>query len=124
MPLPHMDYTFNDVNQGSLPVAPTAAMQFVFTLQRLLQRIAYANPSLGLPLLLKLDLSNGYYRVRLSPQATLELATLLPHPSGGRPLIGIPLSLPMGWRDSPPYFCAFMETAVDLTNTALAQCAP
>jgi hypothetical protein len=123
-PRPIMDYTFNDVNQGSLPVAPTAAMQFGFTLQRLLQCIAYANPSLGPPLLLKLDLSEGYYRVRLSPQATLELATLLPHPSGGRPLIGIPLSLPMGWRDSPPYFCAFTETAVDLTNTALANCAP
>jgi hypothetical protein len=31
-----------------------------------------------------------------------------------------PLSLPMGWSLSPPYFCAFTETCADVANTYLA----
>jgi hypothetical protein len=38
-PRPIMDYSFNHINQLSLPTAPMAAMQFGHTLQRLLQRI-------------------------------------------------------------------------------------
>jgi len=68
-PQPIMDYSFTGVNQASLPLAPTHSMQLGNTLPRLLQRIAYANPDHGPPLLLKLNLSDGYYRIRLSPEA-------------------------------------------------------
>jgi hypothetical protein len=96
-PRPIMDYSFNGVNADSLPLAPHHAMQFGATLQRLLQHMVYCNPAFGPPLLMKLDLADGYYRVPLSPEAALELAVVLPPDHTGTNLIGIPLSLPMGW---------------------------
>ncbi len=60
-------------------------------------------------------LANGYYRIPFAPEASLELAVILP-PNGGDNLVGIPLSLPMGWAQSPPYFCAFTKTGADLVN--------
>lgn len=75
-----MDYTFTGVNEQSAPLAPMHAMQFGQTLQRVLQRVAYADPTHGPTLLAKFDLSDGYYRVPLSPEACLELAVVLPPP--------------------------------------------
>jgi hypothetical protein len=118
-PRPIIDYTFSGVNQDSLPLAPAHSMQFGSALQRILQRLAYANPSFGPVHMLKFDLSDGYYRVRLSPKAALELAVIIPGVDPQANLIGIPLSLPMGWAQSPPYFCAFTETAADLANSTL-----
>lgn len=76
------------------------------------------------PLLMKIDLSGGYYRVPLAPHAALELAVLLPPDGTNEPLIGIPLSLPMGWSQSPPYFCAFTKTCADLANQVPLQPLP
>jgi len=118
-PRPIMDYSFTGVNAASLALSPSAAMQFGHALPRLLQRIAYAPRHHGPPLLMKLDLSDGYYRVRLSPEAALELAVILPGPTPSTSVIGIPLCLPMGWRHSPPFFCAFTETAADIANASL-----
>jgi hypothetical protein len=115
-PRPIIDYTFTDVNANSAPLAPTQAMQFGQAIQRILQRIAYTNPKYGPALLSKVDLSDGYYRVPLSPSAALELAVVLPPLQGTKPIIGIPLKLPMGWKYSPPYFCAYTETVADLSN--------
>jgi len=66
-PRPIMDYSFTGVNEASLQLAPRHAMQLGHALPRLLQRIAYANHRHGPPLLMKLNLSDSYYRVRLSP---------------------------------------------------------
>jgi hypothetical protein len=118
-PRPIMDYTFTAVNHHSAPLAPMHAMQFGSTFSRILQHIEYANPSFGHTLMAKFDLSDGYYRVPLSSQAALELAVVLPPLPGAPPLVGIPLVLPMGWKLSPPYFCAFTETAADLANQSL-----
>jgi hypothetical protein len=112
-----IDYTYNGVNQTSLDVAPIHAMQFGSTLQRVLQRLAYCNPAFGPPLMAKIDLADGYYRIPLSAQASLTLAVVLPNDGLGEPILGLPLSLPMGWSNSPPYFCSFTETCADLANT-------
>jgi len=119
-PRPIMDYTFTGVNQASLPLAPDS-MQIGHTLQRILQGLVYANTVFGPPHLSKFDLAEGYYRVHLSPEASLELGVVLPSVKGGSAecLVGIPLSLPMGWALSPPYFCAFTETAADLANQSI-----
>jgi hypothetical protein len=121
-----MDYMFNDVNQHSLSLAPEHYMQFGSTLQCVLQRIVHANPNHGPPLMMKLDLADGYYRIPLSPEAALELTVLLPSDDNSPPpLIGVPLSLlPMGWRLSPPYFCAFTETVADIANVTLTNALP
>jgi hypothetical protein len=72
----------------------------------------------------RLNLADGYYRVPLSPTASLELAVVLPGDGIHEKLIGIPLSLPMGWTYSPPYFCAFTKTATDIANASLSHALP
>jgi hypothetical protein len=120
-PRPIIDYTFTGVNQSSAPLAPMNAMQFGSTIHRTLQHIAYSNPKFGPVLMSKIDLLDGYYRVPLSPSVALELAVVLPplKRKGNKPLIGIPLVLPMGWKYSPPFFCAYTETATDLVNSTI-----
>jgi hypothetical protein len=34
-------------------------------------------------------------------------------------MVPFPLRLPMGWDDSPPYFCAATDTVADLVNARL-----
>jgi hypothetical protein len=119
-PRPIMDYTFNSINQDSTPLAPYEAMQFGPALSRLLQRVVYANPHYGPVFLAKLDLADGYYRIPLAPHAAQLLAVVLPPDQDTDNLIGVPLSLPMGWAQSPPYFCAFTETCADMANAFLA----
>jgi hypothetical protein len=96
------------------------AMQFGTALPRLLERLVYCNRQHGPPVLAKIDLADGYYRVPLSSAAALALAVLIPTdlPHDPTPLVALPLALPMGWAHSPPYFCAFTETVTDLTNHA------
>ncbi len=117
-PRPIMDYTYSGTNQDTLPEAPTQAMQFGATLQRLLQQLVFCDPTHGPPLLAKIDLADGYNRVPLSPDAALGLAVVIPSdtPQTSPSLIAIPLALPMGWKHSPPLFCAYTKTIADLTN--------
>jgi len=111
-----MDYSFYDTNQQSVPIQPAHAMQFGGTLQRILQRVVYCTPTYGPPLMAKLDLADGYYRVPLAPQAALQLAVVIPNDHDDTFLVALPLSLPMGWGHSPPWFCAFTETIADVSN--------
>ena len=60
-----VDYTFSCVNQEAARGAPLEAMQFGKTLERILQRILAANPRHGPTYMLKIDLSDGFYRIRL-----------------------------------------------------------
>ncbi len=48
----------------------------------------------------------------------LSLVVVIPNNASNTapPLIAIPLTLPMGWAHSPPYFCAFTETITDMAN--------
>ncbi len=92
-------------------------MQFGAALQCLLQRLVYCNATHGPPLLSKIDLANGYYHIPLAPFTALSLAVvILCDAPSTDPLVAIALTLPMGWAQSPPYFCAFTETVVDITN--------
>jgi hypothetical protein len=92
-PRPIMDYSFFQTNQTCLPLAPTHAMQFGYTLQRILQRLVYCNAHHGPPLMAKIDLADGYYCVPLAVDAALHLAVIIP--------TDVP---PMGWGHSPPSF--------------------
>jgi len=116
-PCPIMDYSYYNTNPSFLPIAPDHAMQFGRALPRILQRLAYCNPVFGPPLLAKIDLADGYYRVPVSATASLHLAVVLPPDKGSGNLIALPLSLPMGWNHSPPYFCVYTELVADLANS-------
>jgi len=95
-------------------------MQFGAVFHRIMQNIAYANPHYRPPQMLKFDLANGYYRIRLTPSAAPELAVVLPGFCPSSTLVGIPLCLPTGWNQSPPYFCYFTETIADIANKRLS----
>jgi hypothetical protein len=111
-----VDYSFYFVNADTLKLAPEEAMQFGKALERLLQEAVRANPKFGHTRHYKVDISDGFYRIPLSTSGVKKLGVLLPNFPGLPPLVAFPLVLPMGWTDSPPFFCAFTETICDLAN--------
>jgi hypothetical protein len=115
-----VDYTFFLLNDETLKLAPREAMQFGKALQRILQAIVDANPAHGPVHLMKVDIADGFYRIWLNLHDIPKLAVSLPRLHGDEPLLALPLVLPMGWTESPPYFCAATETVADITNRRLA----
>ena len=94
-------------------------MQFGRALDHILHSILTADPRHGPVYLMKHDVADGFYRLFLQPHACLSLAMVVPVAEGEPSLVAIPLALPMGWAESPPYFCATTETVVDLVNQAV-----
>ena len=90
------DYSFFGVNDNTIPLAPPETIQFCQTLKRLLQRIHCANDVFGPVYMSKIDLSDGFYWLWLQLEDTLKLAVLFPSRPGEAPLVGIPLTNPMG----------------------------
>lgn len=114
-----VDYTFSGINQATVPLAPTEAMQFGRALERLIQRIHQANKRFGPVYMIKVDISDGFYRLQLSPGSVPMLGVVFPTGLGEEPLVALPLVLPMGWVSSPPFFCAITESIADVANAAL-----
>ena len=114
-----VDYSFSGVNDETLPLAPIEAMQFGHALDRILREILLADPAKGPINLIKVDLSDGFYRIGLNVNDMPKLGLVFPTKPGEEPLVAIPLVLPMGWKNSPPIFSAATETIADLTNQRL-----
>jgi hypothetical protein len=72
--------------------------------------------------LLKIDISDGFYRIWLNTTDIPTLAVSLPPLHGDTLLVALPLVLPMGWTESPPYFTGATETVADLANMRLQNC--
>ena len=68
---------------------------------------------------MKVDIADGFYRVGLAPEDVPSLRVCLPPGPDDKTMVAFPLVLLMGWVESPPQFCAVMETVADLANTAL-----
>ncbi len=113
------DYSRSGVNADTLPLAPTEAMQFGHALPHLLQHILLSAPSASPVYLNNTNISDGFYQVNLAPIDAPKLALAFPTRPGMVPLVAIPLVLPMGWKNSPPLYCAVTKTITDLTNAAL-----
>ena len=111
-----VDLSFYDVNAETIPHAPPEAMQFGRTLDRLLAKARHADPAYGPVHMLKVDIADGFYRVGLDPDQAPGLAVILPKATDEEQLVAIPFVLPMGWVESPPFFCIATETAADLAN--------
>lgn len=99
-------------------------MQFGKTLMRLLRHIHLASPRLGPVYISKIDIADGFYRINVCASDIPHLAVLFPSLPGERQLIAFPLTLPMGWKESPPIFCAATETVTDLANNHIHWDAP
>ncbi len=56
-------------------------------------------------------------RLRLAMSAMLKLAVLFLSYPDEEELIALPFTLPMGWVNSVPYFCATTKTVADLANS-------
>jgi hypothetical protein len=113
------DYSFFGLNNETIRMAPREAMQFGKALQRILQTIVDANPDHGPVNLIKVDISDGFYRIWLNLHDIPKLAVSLPPLLGEEPLLALPLLLPMGWTESLPNFCTATETVADVTNQRL-----
>jgi hypothetical protein len=112
-----VDYSFSGVNQDTCPVAPQEAMQFGTALQRIIEDTVNADPRWGPVYLCKVDISDGFYRIGVRIEDIPKLGVILPTSSSDETqLVAFPLVLPMGWKSSPPFFCAVTETIADVTN--------
>ncbi len=60
-----VDYTFSDVNEETIPMAPCEAMQFGRALHRICSRLVHADPRFGPVKMAKIDIADGFYRVWL-----------------------------------------------------------
>ncbi|EJK77238.1 hypothetical protein THAOC_00941, partial [Thalassiosira oceanica] len=98
-----VDYTWSLVNNETLPLAPKEAMQFGQALDRVLREILLADPKFGPVELMKVDLSDGFYRVNLNIDDIPKLGVVFPtRPRGGavgRP----PVSAADGVEEQSPY---------------------
>ena len=114
-----VDYTFFGVNDETIPLTAPESMQFGKALHRIIQAIVRADPRHGPVHIIKVDVADGFYRIHLAPCDIPTLGVTLPFSHEGEPLIAFPLTLPMGWVNSPPLFCSATETVCDLANQQL-----
>jgi hypothetical protein len=85
-----------------------------------LQQIVHTDRQHGPVYLCKVDIADGFYHLHLAPGNIPALGVAFPPAPDGTPLIAFPLTCPMGWVKSPPWFSAATETGADLANTWLA----
>ena len=95
-------------------------MQFGHALDRLLREIFLADSAHGPVQMMKVDLSDGFYRVNLNIDDIPKLGVAFPTKPGEEQLVAFPLVLPMGWKNSPPIFSTVTETIADVANQQLA----
>ena len=94
-------------------------MQFGNTLPRLVRHLVLADPKHGPTQLIKVDIADGFYRIGLRPCDVPKLGVMYLGYPGEPPLVAFPITLPMGWTNSPPLFCSATETIADLANEAI-----
>ncbi len=70
--------------------------------------------------MIKLDISDGFYRIGLNIDDIPKLGVVFPTLPGDKPLIAFLLVLPMGWMNSPPIFSTATETIADTANARLS----
>jgi len=112
-----VDYTFSGINADTEPIAALNAMQFGCTLDRLLHHMVAADPRQGPIYLSKIDLADGFYCISLRPTDVPKLGVVLPTHGDEGVTVAFPITLPMGWMNSPPIFCMATETIADIAST-------
>ena len=106
------------VNHSTKLLAPQKAMaQLGSCIQRIIATLAH-HYNIKYPFMFcKLDIKDGYWRMVVSTDDAWHFCYMItPEPGTAMEdiLIVVPHSLQMGWRESPPYFCAATETARDV----------
>ncbi len=114
------DYSWWGVNEDTLPLAAMEAVQFGWSLEHILREILFANPAHGPVQMIKLDISDGFYRIGLNIDDIPKLGVVFPTLPGDKTLIVFPLVLPKVWMNSPPIFLTATETIANIANAQLS----
>ena len=99
-----------------------APMESMSQLGQSLGRIIYAlgsQPTDAGPIVFaKIDIKDGFWRMVVPPDQKEHFCYVLPQPNNpdAEPMIVVPDSLQMGWKSSPPFFCAATETGRDIAE--------
>ena len=110
-------YDLPSVNEATKDTAPEEAIEQIGTvLPRLIEAFANAPPGEALRLM-KLDITDGFWRMVCAEGEEWNFAYVLPNHPGQPVEIVVPSALQMGWALSPPFFCAASETARDVAQT-------
>ena len=89
-------------------------MQYGRDLDRLLGGIIFTYPTLEPLYMLKADVCNVFYHIGFRPGDAPKLPHIFPMDNSDKPLVDIPLNLPIVWKNSLPLLCTATETATDL----------
>jgi hypothetical protein len=95
-------------------------MQFGRCLPRLLQQIVHSDPCHGPVKMTKEDIADGFYRLHNRPSDILALGVVFISTTNGTLLVAFPLTCPMGWVESSPWFTTATKTGANLANAVLA----
>ena len=87
---------YDFINADTLPLAAMESIQFGHALDRILQEVVLADPSMGPVQLLKVDLSDGFYHVNLNVDDIPKLDRCVFSYQSTERFIAFPLVLPMG----------------------------
>ena len=66
-----------------------------------------------------MDIANGFYRIAIRSTGVPKLGIAYPGYADKPLLVAFPITLPMGWTNSPTLFCSATETIADLANDAI-----
>jgi hypothetical protein len=116
-----VDYSFWGLNDETLKRSHQEAMQFGRALERIIAKVVLADPRYGPVKLIKIDIADGIYRIRVHTEDIPKLGIAFPHKEGEAPLVAFRLVLPMGWTESPPYLCSATETVTDIAHDHIAK---
>ena len=118
-----VDYSFSIVNRETVRMVLPEAMRFGRALHRVMTKFVHADRRFGPCKLAKIDVADGFYRMWVQTVNIPKVDVILPN-NGGALLAAFPLTLPMGWIASPPYFTTMTETACNLVNAAVKSDSP
>ncbi len=122
--LRHKGSLLNSVNSATKLQAPAEAMvQLGNCVQRLVALMA-DNYDLDQPFkFAKLDIKDGFWRMAVDDDSAWNFCYVLPQfepvENIEDELLVVPNCLQMGWRESPPFFCAASETTRDVIDSLL-----
>jgi len=110
-------YSLPSVNEATKDCAPEEAIaQIGSVLPRIIEALARVDPGKGPVSLMKVDLTDGFWRVMAKEGEEWNFAYVLPNHPGEPIEVVVPSALQMGWALSPPFFCAASETARDVSE--------
>ena len=79
-------------------------MKYGRALDFLIREIVYVDLALVYVYLLEADVSDGFYRIGLSPEDAPKLGLIFPSGEEEEPMEATPLKRPMGWKNSHLYY--------------------